>query len=242
VDDGSEDDSASVIANYKDNRLRYFYKNHEERSAARNFGISKANGRFICFLDSDDEYLSGFLQQNYDAIQKNPDFLIFRSGTVMLKGGEEVRLPLGGDKVLTFKDICINMNGLPSYCFHVSLFGKNNFDRRFFIGEDFHFLSGIVKNHDIIAVQYYGFKFNFNEKNVLTKNLNVVAAKNKLQCYSDLLLCEFTEEQQSLIFKNFRSVFNVSVYIFLRTLNFQLAGEVLKATRLFISKRRAAKG
>ncbi len=62
VDDGSTDNTKELIASYTDPRVTYIYQTNAERSAARNNGISHAVGEYICFLDSDDEYLPEHLE------------------------------------------------------------------------------------------------------------------------------------------------------------------------------------
>jgi glycosyltransferase involved in cell wall biosynthesis len=54
VDDGSTDDSASVIERIGDSRVRYVHKENGERGAARNLGVRHAQGKYVYFLDSDD--------------------------------------------------------------------------------------------------------------------------------------------------------------------------------------------
>lgn len=56
VDDGSLDDTAFIAQKWieKDSRFIYFFKKNEGVSSARNFALSKANGEYIQFLDSDD--------------------------------------------------------------------------------------------------------------------------------------------------------------------------------------------
>jgi glycosyltransferase involved in cell wall biosynthesis len=56
VDDGSTDNTRHVVTalQTENPNLRYFYKENEERSIARNFGIAQAKGAYIGFLDSDD--------------------------------------------------------------------------------------------------------------------------------------------------------------------------------------------
>ncbi|TDW47149.1 glycosyl transferase family 2 [Flavobacterium sp. 270] len=56
VNDGSTDNTETVAQYWvnKDNRFKYFYKNNSGVSSTRNFGISKAIGEYIQFLDSDD--------------------------------------------------------------------------------------------------------------------------------------------------------------------------------------------
>lgn len=59
VDDGSSDNSSDVCNSFNDSRINY-YKLPKNRgaNAARNVGVKNANGRFIVFLDSDDELVS----------------------------------------------------------------------------------------------------------------------------------------------------------------------------------------
>lgn len=56
IDDGSTDDSENIINRYalKDERIYAFHKKNEGVSVARNFGLEKAQGEYIVFVDSDD--------------------------------------------------------------------------------------------------------------------------------------------------------------------------------------------
>ncbi|MFH4969057.1 glycosyltransferase [Gaetbulibacter sp. M240] len=56
VNDGSSDNSEEICLNYTKNntRFKYFFKENGGLSSARNFGILKAQGDYIFFLDSDD--------------------------------------------------------------------------------------------------------------------------------------------------------------------------------------------
>lgn len=56
VDDGSTDSSWKICLEYQqtDKRVRAFHKENTGVSATRNWGLSKANGEYISFCDSDD--------------------------------------------------------------------------------------------------------------------------------------------------------------------------------------------
>lgn len=56
VNDGSTDNSEQICMEFvkKDKRIKYFYKTNGGLSDTRNFGISKAKGKYIAFVDSDD--------------------------------------------------------------------------------------------------------------------------------------------------------------------------------------------
>ena len=79
IDDGSTDSTETLVSEMQnlDKRIKYFYQNNQERSAARNNGISKSKGDFICFLDSDDTYDVDFLKELELKINEtNADLLI----------------------------------------------------------------------------------------------------------------------------------------------------------------------
>ena len=56
VNDGSTDKSADIIRRYTDARVTCFYKENGGLSSARNYGITKAKGEAIAFLDCDDTW------------------------------------------------------------------------------------------------------------------------------------------------------------------------------------------
>lgn len=72
VDDGSTDNTESVVRSIQDDRLQYLRKLNGERGAARNFGTREARGKYVTFLDSDDTVYPHHLQTAYDFLQRNP--------------------------------------------------------------------------------------------------------------------------------------------------------------------------
>lgn len=77
IDDGSKDSSAAICDKYalSDKRIKVFHKENGGVSSARNFGIKKAKGERILFLDSDDHYHSDCLETVHE--HYNKDFVIF---------------------------------------------------------------------------------------------------------------------------------------------------------------------
>lgn len=62
VDDASSDETVEILAQYADPRLRVIQQPRNGGvGAARNRGVEEAQGDFIAFLDSDDEWLPGKL-------------------------------------------------------------------------------------------------------------------------------------------------------------------------------------
>lgn len=71
VNDGSTDDTERIAYNFviKDSRFKYFYKQNGGLSSARNFGLDKASGNYIQFLDSDDILLDSKLQLSMQTLK-----------------------------------------------------------------------------------------------------------------------------------------------------------------------------
>jgi len=72
VDDGSTDGTRSALEPCV-NQIKYVYQNNSGVSAARNAGIALAAGKWIAFLDSDDEWAPDFLARQMRAISENQD-------------------------------------------------------------------------------------------------------------------------------------------------------------------------
>jgi glycosyltransferase involved in cell wall biosynthesis len=70
VDDGSLDETEKVVKSLSHPALHYYKKENAERGAARNFGIDKAKGDFLTFLDSDDILYPDFLKNAHDVVIK----------------------------------------------------------------------------------------------------------------------------------------------------------------------------
>ena len=82
IDDGSTDTSEAICRKYaeEDIRFKYYKRTNQGVSATRNYGLKLAQGEFISFIDSDDLYETGYLEEFYQLIKKYPDADNFWSG------------------------------------------------------------------------------------------------------------------------------------------------------------------
>lgn len=73
VDDGSTDNSSNLcdLLAKKDSRIAVYHKENGGLSSARNFGIDKANGEFIGFIDSDDYIDNDMYETLYNLIKQD---------------------------------------------------------------------------------------------------------------------------------------------------------------------------
>ena len=78
INDGSTDSSEDIIKSYKDKRIKYFKNKNQGIGKTRNFGIDKATGKYLMFLDSDDYLDINACEKLYNkAIKEKSDLVVF---------------------------------------------------------------------------------------------------------------------------------------------------------------------
>lgn len=79
VDDGSTDETPVLLDEYaeKDGRIKVFHRQHSGRGAARNYGISQAQGDYLTFVDNDDYVLGNYYPTLIEAVHQFPDDALF---------------------------------------------------------------------------------------------------------------------------------------------------------------------
>lgn len=75
VDDGSTDDTKSLLQPYLD-RIQYIYKTNGGVSTARNVGIRASKGKYLAFLDSDDLWLLEKLYLQVKRFNMSPELAV----------------------------------------------------------------------------------------------------------------------------------------------------------------------
>lgn len=93
VDDGSTDQTVSNLVRAFAG-IKLVQQEHSGVSAARNAGIGQACGEWIAFLDSDDEWKTGKLEQQAKAIdkerKKGREFLVCHTDEIWIRNGTRV--------------------------------------------------------------------------------------------------------------------------------------------------------
>lgn len=77
VNDGSTDNGEEKVRGINDNRIKIYTTENQGVSSARNFGIEKASGNLIAFLDADDYWFPDHLQNLYELSNAFPECGMF---------------------------------------------------------------------------------------------------------------------------------------------------------------------
>lgn len=226
VDDGSSDKTSEIVYNLiqKDSRITIIQNKSKGVSSARNTGIKQCNGKYIMFLDSDDEYEEDTIMTmhdivdgndiqlgvcNYQQVGKNSTYINdkYISNTTIDK--EEYML----------QDInhghCIYYGALWNKIYIADIIKENQilFDESIHLGEDsifnydyLDYISNVSTEQQALYIYYC------NNDNSLTRNSKVFSNWDQLKkvyevmiqkvCNNDLLTKDNKEKMSYIILAN----------------------------------------
>ena len=167
VDDGSRDNTKDVVQSVieKDNRFKYVYQENTERSAARNNGVKHALGKYICFLDSDDQFRENHLQGLFDVISKR-DFKdeIYYTDCTIVKPSERIEVVDSIEEDLIH--FLVHHPIIPArICASSEIFKKNLYDEDIVVVEDLILWLRIAMNYPFYHVKQNTVLYYLHEDN-----------------------------------------------------------------------------
>jgi glycosyltransferase involved in cell wall biosynthesis len=170
VNDGSPDNSQQIIDRYTENypdRIKGYIKGNGGLSDARNYGIERANGDYLMFVDSDDYIDSGLLEALASSLEKNQVDVIRFSAQLTYEDGRkgeiisapEINCVNGESAINLLIDNKQYFEPAPFYAYKTSYWKENGFS--FSVGryhEDFGLIPEIImKAGSFSAVKHIGY-------------------------------------------------------------------------------------
>ena len=192
VDDGSCGGAKGVVAQYLDPRIAFFKRRHGGPSLARNFGLSKAQGKYIGYLDDDDIYYPHHLKTLSALLDAHPRVgLVYGDVHFMRKGAIFGRSRLDYSKEMLEVD-----NIIPGNC---SLLHRRKclvktgiFDEQLSFGEDWDMWLRISDAYKVSRVKNILAQVRFHESS-LTSN-----SKMHVSSYMYVIMKRLAEKKAAL--------------------------------------------
>lgn len=79
INDGSIDASESMINQYQDHRIKYFYQENIGLTKSLNKGITLSQGKYIARIDADDRSLPTRIEKQVNFLEQNQTFVLIGS-------------------------------------------------------------------------------------------------------------------------------------------------------------------
>lgn len=198
VDDASTEDIKEFISSYKDPRLKYFRlpENHGV-SYARNFGIKKAAGEFLAFLDSDDVALPNRFETQLRFFDNNSFVDCVGSAALIVPEGKKLHFPTQHEDIviyLLFRGCAFTQS---TVMLRKKIIMENNisYNDKFNAAEDYAFwldLIGVANfaniNEVLVKYRWHGNNLSIAKQDSLKSLAMMVKIKkllNLADCYDD---------------------------------------------------------
>lgn len=89
VDDGSQDDTQTVVAQLRDHRIRYIYQENQGKADATRHAVALAQGKYIFNLDADDYYLPHKISTTVAIFEQYPNIVHVGNPALIIKEEEK---------------------------------------------------------------------------------------------------------------------------------------------------------
>lgn len=193
VNDGSTDNSEEIIKEYiiksdKQDIIKYYSKENTGIAQTRNYGLEKATGEYILFVDSDDYIEKDTIEKLKTYLDKKIDMIKFKLQRVNKLGNviEKVEGPdlevMTGEEAfskLYSKDILLDSPCL--YLMKKELFTKNNFEFQRRYHEDFGLIPLLILSAKTFVSTPYYLYFYVQVENSITRNEDYKKTLEKME-------------------------------------------------------------
>ena len=193
VNDGSTNNAEEVILSYKDNRIKYVKQENQGIVGALNNAWSKASGKYIARMDSDDiAYPERFAKQ-VNFLEENPEYSLVGSWAKIIPSNNVIKLPQD-IKVMDLLADCMFIH--PSIMFNKADFEKFKlqYETGFEYAEDYCLYANAVKHLKMTNLQEVLLDYRVYPENSSSKNRDIrIKSSFKVQ---DLILENLSNDKE----------------------------------------------
>lgn len=155
IENGKRGQAENIIKEFENDKIKYIYQEIANVSEARNAGLENATGKYITFLDSDDEYEKEFLEKMLKNIINSESQIavcgyrkIYDKKQMLIGKSENIENTTDIKQYLeTLKENYL-FNELWNKIYISKIIKENNikFNKKYELGEDFLFNLDYIKN------------------------------------------------------------------------------------------------
>jgi glycosyltransferase involved in cell wall biosynthesis len=234
VNDGSTDRSLERIKQFSDSRIQLFNQENKGAAMARNFGIEKAKGELIAFLDADDYWFPNHLEEIVRLYNDYPNCGIYCSRYSMkISKNKILKIDYGSHLNSNYRGIVKDIFSSSMY-YRVALTSALAIPKKIFgnyfmfnpkvsSGQDLELFTKIALEHKVAITNLNTIEYNFSLENQLSKT--PITKKSLLD------LSQFKKaEESNLSLKKYLDLYRTEY-----ALQFRIAGDI-KKSKMYLSE------
>lgn len=186
VDDCSTDNSKQIIKKYSqlDNRIKsIFHDTNQGVATSLNDGLKVACGKYVAFIDSDDDWNINKLEEQLKILNSNEDLIVWTEGELINQNGKPLDIKFTQRQNATKKKKSGNLFYeliQNNFIFKSSvIFKRENLKNRRFnenlrILDDFVFMVMLAKDYDFYFIKKPLTKYRIHQSNISSKSKSLL--------------------------------------------------------------------
>lgn len=231
IDDSSIDNSEKELIEYReDKNIKYYYleDNTIGVGKARNYGVDKANGKYIVFIDVDDYIEEDLLLKLHLFLERNIDLIkykmrIINGEKISKEEGPTFDIVTGED---AFNRLCFNDNFFDSPCLYAikKEYFKNSglkFEENMY-HEDFGTIPLLIANaKNVVSTDVFGYRYMQTNNSIMRDkdySKTLIKVKNKFEHYTNMIKIVKAMNLKKKTEENVREYYTNSVIMSLKNL------------------------
>lgn len=177
VDDGSEDESGAMAERYAErcDYMTCYHKQNGGLSDARNYGVERAHGEYLTFVDSDDELAPDTYKPLLEILDNHPDYDILEYAVLQNQGFRNETLFNPESHVFVDSKEWLAYKGLEHCWAWNKIYKRKLFEGVLFpLGkkyEDVYLVSALLAKHPVIATTNLGtYLYHYNSQGIVARD------------------------------------------------------------------------
>lgn len=223
IDDGSIDNSGIIADEYacNNNMVVAFHKPNGGLSDARNYGLDRAKGDYVTFMDSDDELAPNSLQPIIDMLDRHPEYDIVEYSVLQNAGSSDECLLRLDNRVYNSALDWLSSNGC-SHCwmcnkvFKSKLFATLRFPLHLKI-EDMRMINELLTLNPVMVTTSHGtYKYYRNESGIMASMSNLTALA---RAQMDIVHKHRINTRERRWHRLYMDMYDIQLYVYIHTGN-----------------------
>lgn len=220
IDDGSPDNSGAMADAMADNnRIKVYHKANGGLSDARNYGLERATGDYITFVDSDDEIAQNTFPKLIEILREHPEYDILEYSVKQIKKNKNVLFDPGEHVYQNatdwFKNKGLQHCWMCNKIFKRKLFESTHFPIHIKRFEDMWMMGELLVKNPTIATTSHGMYLYYENENglVATTPSYISLLKEQINLINKVGIDTRKVEWHHL----YMDMFNIQLYVYMQT-------------------------
>lgn len=216
INDGSTDQTKDTILSYNSPKIRYFENEKNLGQVdSKNFGLSKAKGKYIAYMDGDDISEKERIAIQVEYLETHPEIGFCSTGVTFIGQRKGSLLTAETDESIRLDGLFSTPMAHATFLFRREILVKYNINyvHGFLATEDYWFMLLLLDKAKAYSIQQPLYRYRWHGKNISVKKSDLQFRNFKKisrTAFKQILKIDFSKENHHLVYSIFRGKITIT--------------------------------